>query len=250
MGTFVLIHGAWHGHWCWDAVATPLRAAGHDVVTPTLTGLGDRAGDLHPDVGLDTHVRDIDVAVRAADLRDIVLVAHSYAGMAATGAAACLGDLVNRLVVVDGFLPERGETALELLPERAAAHYRESAAEVGDGWRVPPRPLANLGVTDQNVIDELTPKLTDHPFKTYTDRSRYGASELTVNGTYLLCSGWPSPFRPAAERASALGWTVEELDADHEVPVTDPELLARRLLRPTGATTAADTGDSVEEANA
>lgn len=246
MGTFVLIHGAWHGDWCWDAVAATVRSAGHEVVTPTLTGLGDRVGELNPDVGLDTHVLDVENAVRTAGRRDVVLVGHSYAGMAVTGAAARLGDLVGRLVVVDGFLPERGETALELLPERAAAHYRDSAAEIGDGWRVPPRPLANLGVTDQRVIDELAPRLTDHPFKTYTDRSQYGASELTVNGTYLLCSGWNSPFRPAAERAGALGWTVDELDADHEVPVTDPELLAGALLRPATA----GTGDSVEEASA
>lgn len=246
MGTFVLIHGAWHGQWCWDAVAAPLRAAGHDVVTPTLAGLGDRVGELDPDVGLDTHVRNVEDAVRATGSDDLVLVGHSYAGMPVTGAAARLAELVDRLVVIDGFLPERGETALELLPERAAAHYRDSAADAGDGWRVPPRPLVNLGVTDQRVIDELAPRLTDHPFKTYTDRSRHGASELTVNGTYLLCSGWASPFRPAAERASALGWTVEELDADHEVPVTDPELLAGQLLRLAGT----GTGDSVKEASA
>jgi pimeloyl-ACP methyl ester carboxylesterase len=246
VGTFVLVHGAWHGEWCWDRVATTLRSAGHTVGTPALTGLGTRAAELSPDIDLETHVRDVEDAVRATGTHDVVLVGHSYAGMPVTGAAARLGDLVGRLVVIDGFLPERGETALALLPERAAAHYRDSAAEIGDGWRVPPRPLANLGVTDQRVIDELTPRLTDHPFRTYTDSSRDGAGELTVDGTYLLCSGWATPFRPAAERANALGWTVAELDADHEVPVTDPELLAEALLR----TGAIDAGDSVQEAKA
>lgn len=223
------MHGAWHGDWCWGEVADDLRSAGHVVRTPTLTGLGDRVAALTPDVGLATHVRDVVTAVRALDARDIVLVGHSYAGMVVTGAAAGLGDRVTRLVVVDGFLPERGETALELLPEQAAAHYRDSAAERGDGWRVPPRPLVNLGVTDERVIADVSGKLTDHPLRTYTEPSAHGASELTVPGTYLLCTGWASPFRPQADRARALGWTVGELDADHEVPVTAPGLLADRL---------------------
>jgi pimeloyl-ACP methyl ester carboxylesterase len=233
-----LVHGAWHGAWCWAEVATRLRAAGHTVATPTLTGLGTAAASLSRDVGLDTHVDDVETALRQEN--DVVLVGHSYGGMPVVAAAARCPDRLRHVVVVDGFLPEQGESALELLPERAAAHYRDSAAEQGDGWRVPPRPLANLGVTDEAIIADLAPRLTDHPLRTYQDRSGPGATAITVPGTYLLCSGWSSPFRWAADRAAALGWTVAELAADHEVPVTAPALLARRLL----------TVVSVEEANA
>lgn len=246
MRTYVLVHGAWHGNWCWDKVAGELRSAGHTVITPTLTGLGDLADRLTPDIGLDTHVEDVAAAIRGSAAASVVLVGHSYAGMVVTGAAGLLPDRIARLVVIDGFLPERGEAALTLLPERAAAHYRDSAVEQGDGWRVPPRPLVNLGVTDERVIAEVSGLLTDHPLRTYQDESRYGASELGVSGTYLLCTGWASPFRPQAQRAGALGWSVGELDADHEVPVSDPELLAARLLRQAEA----DPGDSVEEASA
>lgn len=237
-----MVHGAWHGDWCWDGVAGRLRSNGHTVVTPTLTGLGDRADSLTRHVGLSTHVEDVVTMVRATEGDDVVLVGHSYAGMVVTSAAARLGDQVVRLVVVDGFLPERGDTALSLLPDEVGAHYRDSAAERGDGWRVPPRPLANLGVTDEHVIATLPARLTDHPLRTYQEPSAHGASELDLPGTYLLCSGWATPFRPQADRAAALGWTVGELDADHEVPVTDPRLLAERLLRLTA-------GDPSEEAS-
>jgi pimeloyl-ACP methyl ester carboxylesterase len=227
VGTYLLIHGAWHGGWCWDRVAERLTAAGHAVRTPTLTGLGERAGELTPRIGLARHVADVIDAL--AGSTEVVLVGHSYAGMAVVGAAAERGAAVRRLVVVDGFLPERGERALDLLPERAAGHYRDSAAERGDGWRVPPRPLANLGVTDPVVLAELPPRLTDHPLRTYTDPSEHAASALPA-GHYLLCAGWDSPFRPHADRARALGWTVRELDADHEIPLTAPDLLATALL--------------------
>jgi pimeloyl-ACP methyl ester carboxylesterase len=233
-----LIHGAWHGGWCWADVADRLRSAGHTVLTPTLTGLGADAPALTRDVGLGTHVTDVVTALDG--VTDVVLVGHSYGGMPVTSAAALAADRVGHVVIVDGFLPERGEAAIELLPERAAAHYRDSAVEQGDGWRVPPRPLANLGVTSAAVIADVTPRLTDHPLATYTDRSERGAGELAV-GTYLLCAGWASPFGHLAERARSLGWTVDELAADHEVPVTAPALLAERLLAVRG---------SVEEASA
>jgi pimeloyl-ACP methyl ester carboxylesterase len=236
-----LVHGAWHGAWCWSEVAARLREAGHTVATPTLTGLGTDAAALSRDVGLATHVDDVETALRQCN--DVVLVGHSYAGMPVAAAAARCQDRLRHVVVVDGFLPEQGESALELLPEHAAAHYRDSAVRRGDGWRVPPRPLANLGVTDEAIIEDLEPRLTDHPLRTYQDRSGPGAGSIAVPGTYLLCVGWSSPFRWAADRAAALGWTVDELDADHEVPVTKPLLLAERLL-----TVGADA--AVEEANA
>lgn len=229
--TFVLTHGAWHGAWCWQRVAPALRAAGHAVVLPTLTGLGHRAHLSHPMVGLDTHVRDVTAVLEYEDLQDVVLVGHSYAGMVAVGAAAAAADRVGTLVVVDGFLPERGERAVDLLPPHAAAHYRESAEEQGAGWRVPPRPLQNLGVTDDAAAAWLRPRLVDHPFKTYTDAADFGASELTVAGHYLACDGWNTPFGWAAERAAGLGWQVESLDADHEIMATSPDLLVDALLR-------------------
>jgi pimeloyl-ACP methyl ester carboxylesterase len=225
--TYVLVHGAWQGGWCWQSVALPLEAAGHHVLTPTLTGLGDRRDELTPDVGLAHHVGDIVDLVRSFALTDVVLVGHSYAGMVVTGAAGVLGGLVARLVVVDGFLPERGERAVELLPDGPASYYRDSAAG-GDGWTVPPKPLQGLGVTDPAVLAAHR-RMTPHPYKTYTDPSEHGVSDLDVAGTYLLCAGWPSPFGPHARRAGEHGWDVRYIDADHQVVQTDPRLLVEQL---------------------
>lgn len=230
MTTFVLVHGAWHGGWCWRHVARALRAAGHDVFTPTLTGLGERSHLLTPDVDLRTHVRDVIAALEFEDLTDMVLVGHSYAGMVVTGVAGQVPDRLRRVVVVDGFLPERGEEALRLLPPEAAAHYRDLVADAGAGWWIPPRPMDWFGVTDPAAVRWLSGRLTRHPFTTYTQPAEHGASELTVPGGYILCAGWATRFRPMAGRAKALGWPVTELMADHEVMATDPMALVGELL--------------------
>jgi len=230
-GTYVLVHGAWHGAWCWRPVQRLLEAAGATVLTPTLTGLGDRAHLLTPDTGLRTHVTDVVATIESEDLRDVILVGHSYAGLVATGAAALVPDRIKRLVILDGFLPEAGEVAIDLLPERAAAHYLESARENG-GLVIDPRPLENLGVTDRRIIADLSPRLTAHPAKTYLDAVEHGLSDLPFTGQYLLCSGWATPFTRFALRAGEAGWQVTELDADHEVMVTNAELLVQHLLQP------------------
>lgn len=230
MTTYVLVHGAWHGGWAWQDVARPLRNAGHVVYCPTLTGLGERAHLASPDVGLDTHVLDVVNVLRYEELCDVVLVGHSYAGMVVTGAAAAAADRVDHLVVVDGFLPRAGEQAIELLPEHAAQHYRESSrTEQGGGWRIPPRPLANLGVRDPDRYEHVVRRLVPHPLKTYTDAAPAGVDDLRVPGTFLLCDGWNTPFREMAARAEQLGWEVAGLPCDHEVLVTDPDRLTKSL---------------------
>lgn len=230
-GPFVLVHGAWHGAWCWRPVQHLLQAAGARVFTPTLTGLGDRAHLLTPETGLSTHVMDVVSVLESENLQDVVLVGHSYAGLVVTSAAALVPDRIKRLVILDGFLPEAGEVAMDLLPERAAAHYRESAHK-NEGLVIDPRPLENLGVTDRQIIEDLSPRLTTHPAKTYLDKVEHGLSDLPFPGEYLLCSGWQTPFSRFAQRAGARTWQVSELDADHEVMVTNPDLLAHHLLHP------------------
>ena len=118
MATFVLVHGAWHGGWCWIKVAEPLRTQGHRVFAPTLTGLGERAHLVSPDINLDTHIQDIVGVLESEELMDVILVGHSYAGMVITGVAERVTDRLSALVYVDAFVPENGQSMLSINPER------------------------------------------------------------------------------------------------------------------------------------
>jgi pimeloyl-ACP methyl ester carboxylesterase len=230
VSTFLLVHGAWHGGWCWNRVAAQLRAAGHDVLTPTLTGISDRAHLLSPLVGLDTHIEDV---VRVLDVcadDDIVLVGHSYAGQVITGVADRRPDRIRLRVHLDAFVGRHGEAAVDLLPENVAHHWRESAEGPGFGWLVPVRSLAVLGVTAQEDLDWLTPRLTAHPWKTYTDALDLTGAASRVPGAFIENVDWMRVFRAQADRARELGWPVLELATGHEAMVTAPEELAKALL--------------------
>jgi pimeloyl-ACP methyl ester carboxylesterase len=231
MSTFVLVHGAWHGGWCWDRVAPLLRADGHEVHTPTLTGLSERAHLLSPQVGLDTHVEDVVRLLDVLALRDVVLVGHSYAGQVVTAVADRRPTAIATRVHLDAFVGADGEAARDLLPETVAHHWAEAAAEAGFGWLVPVRSLSVLGITEQADVDWLIPRLTAHPWKTYTDPLRLTGAAGDVPGVFVECVSWMRVFRGQAERARERGWPVHELDTGHEAMVTAPKALAEVLLR-------------------
>jgi pimeloyl-ACP methyl ester carboxylesterase len=175
MATVLLIHGGWHGGWCWRWVAPRLRAAGHEVVTPTLTGLGDRAhlvGALGDSIDLDTHVRDVVELLGYDDLDRVVAVGHSYGGMVLTGVADRAPARLAHLVYLDAFLPADGQALFDLLrPERREA-LTEAARQHGGGRLVPPPPPAMLGVTDEERAAWLAVRLTPQPLRTFTQPLR------------------------------------------------------------------------------
>lgn len=230
MSVFVLVHGAWHGGWCWDRVAPALRDAGHEVYTPTLTGLSERAHLLSPQVGLDTHVEDVVRVLDVLQLKDVVLVGHSYAGQIVTAVADRRPGAVARRVHLDAFVGSDGESARELLPETVEHHWEESARTAGFGWLVPVRSLSVLGVTEQDDVDWLAPRLTPHPWKTYTDPLRLTGAADAVPAAFVECVSWMRVFREQGERARRRGWPVRELETGHEAMVTAPKALADVLL--------------------
>src|SRR5882762_7076962 len=116
--TFVLVHGSWHGGWCWRRVADRLEKQGHKVFAPTLTGLGERAHLISAQVDINTHVTDIISVIKFESLDNIVLVGHSYAGLIITGVAEQIGSAISSIIYLDAFLPDDGDTLVGLSPEK------------------------------------------------------------------------------------------------------------------------------------
>jgi pimeloyl-ACP methyl ester carboxylesterase len=228
--TYVLVHGAWHGGWAWQRVVPALRAAGHEVHTPTLAGVSDRAHLLARSITLDTHVEDIVALLDAYDLSDVVLVGHSYGGQVISGVADRVPERLAVRVYLDAFLAADGEAAIDLLPETVARHFRDSVAERGFGWLIPPRPLAGLGVTEEADIAWLTPRLTPHPWSTFSRPITLTGAADAVPGVYIECAAGGRPFQPQARRAADRGWPVHEIPTGHEAMVTEPAELAKLLL--------------------
>lgn len=236
MATFVLIHGAWHGGWAWQRLVPTLRAAGHEVHTPTLTGLSDRAHTLTPQIGLSTHAQDVVGLLEGYDLRDVVLVGHSYAGQIVTAVADLVPERLSLGVYLDAFVGNDGEAAVDLLPPTVAGHWREAAESPGFGWLVPPRSLTKLGVTDQADLDWLTPRLTPHPWLTYTEALRLTGNADDVPSSFIECVDWMRVFQGQADRAVARGWPIHRIATGHEAMVTAPGELAALLLELTTRT--------------
>ncbi|MBO3680418.1 alpha/beta hydrolase [Streptomyces sp. NEAU-YJ-81] len=231
---FVLVHGGRHGGWCWRPVARRLRAAGHEVFTPTLTGLGDRAHLLTREVGLATHVEDIVATFEYEDIRDAVLVGHSYGGMPVTGALERIGDRVRAQVLLDAQVPRTGESVFDLNgPQRAEAMIA-LADETGEGWYIPPADAARYGVTDPVDVAWVNSRMTAQPLRTYQDPSGPTDRAWRHPGIFVECV--PSSQEPhILERMRIrsaedphFGYRV--LKTAHNAMVTDPEAVTALLI--------------------
>ena len=229
--TFVLVHGAWHGGWCWKKLTPLLRAAGHEVFAPTLTGLGERAHLLNPQVGLDTHIDDMVALLAYEDLHNVILVGHSYAGMVIAGVAERAAERLAHLVYLDAFVPQDGQSLFDTIPDRGAA-MRQIAETAGEGWHIP-LGQATFGVTDKADIAWMATRITTHPLRTFEEPvhlTNLAASELPRS--YILCrQAEPSLFGPFAEQAQRNGWHVHELPTGHDAMISAPAALATILLK-------------------
>ncbi len=155
MTTFVLVHGAWQGGWCWRFVAPALRRGGHEVYAPTLTGLGDRAHLARPGIDLDLHGQDVVALLEMEDLHDVVLLGHSYGGMVVTGVADRCATRIRHLVYLDAFVLENGKCALDyIVPERAAS-FRRDGEQSGS---IAPPPLSLWGLARPEHIAFAKPR--------------------------------------------------------------------------------------------
>jgi pimeloyl-ACP methyl ester carboxylesterase len=230
MADYVLIHGAWHGGWCWKRVRQRLALDGHQVFAPTLTGLGERAHLLSREVGLETHVADITNLLLWEELRNVVLVGHSYGGIVARHVADRMPERVRSLVYLDAFIPEDGKALVDYLPD-SGAMLRELAAAEGEGWKIPPLPPAYFAV---NVADAawVERQCTMHPLASIEAPARItGAGDPVARTGYILAGAWDGPFRPFYEAAGERGWWREELPCGHDIMLDMPDALTALLVQ-------------------
>jgi pimeloyl-ACP methyl ester carboxylesterase len=230
IGTYVLVHGAWHGGWCWAKVARLLRDAGHEVYTPTLTGLGERAHLARPEVDLETHIQDVVAMLEAEELRQVTLVGHSYGGMVISGVAGRTTGRIGQLVYLDAFVPEPGKSLLDYLGDRAAA-MREAATAHGEGWKLPSFPPERFGVTSQRDTEWLTKHLVPQPFRTF-EQPLPAAGGDKFKRTYVYCSKPATgTFDQFADRLrDDRKWTFHDVKTGHDAMVTAPGEIAKILM--------------------
>ncbi len=238
MANFVLVHGAWHGGWCWRDTAAALRAAGHTVFTPTHTGVGERTHQSAENITLETHIRDVCGCIEWEELKDLILVGHSYGGMVITGVADRMADRIRSLVYLDAFVPEHGDSLIGLLPKALPAEvaaqfvggFRGAALEGRSGQMQPiPAEVFNVAPANRAWVDRrCVPQALatfDMPILLSGDHAR------VTKRLYILADGWdPSPFRHFAKKfEGASDWRVAKLPCSHDAMVDMPKELAAEL---------------------
>lgn len=231
MATYVLVHGAYHGGWCWRDVARDLRARGHEVFAPTLTGLGERSHLLTPMVSLSTHIEDVVNVLAWEDLRDVVLVGHSYGGMVVTGVAERMADRIADIVYLDAIVPQDGQSALDVQPPGRAEWMAERARDNG-GLAGAPVSADVYGVSEPGARAWVEGKCTPHPFATFSEKIRLsgGPADRVARRLYILCTDPPLEYmRGFYDLARDKGWDTLEMQTGHDAMVTEPAKLAEIL---------------------
>jgi pimeloyl-ACP methyl ester carboxylesterase len=233
MATFVLVHGAMHGGWCWRDVRQRLSAGGHEVCAPTLTGQGDRRRGLTPQVGIADHVADLTELFWFEDLRDVHLVLHSYAGVLAGPVAERVAGALASVTFLAAFIAQPGQSLLDVEPADTARRYRELAASDGDGWFVPasPRFLDQWGVTSDALGARVGPRLTNFPLRCAADPVEFDPAALdAARKVYVNHTNPPlASLQASFDLAAAAGWETHQLAHGHDLMLEAPEETAALL---------------------
>ena len=239
MITYVLMHGAWHGGWCWREVARSLKLTGSDVYTPTLSGLGERAHLASPSIDLETHIRDVLGVLEAEDLDNVVLVGHSYAGILVTSVADRAPHRISHLVYLDAVVPRDGMCLYDCASAQTNDYFEEQARVGGEGWRIPATAATAqfLGLKDEKDLSWVMPKLTPHPIRTFREPVRLSADFPQMPRTYINCIGDKPPGQPRTAQAAGID-DYHELRTGHDAMVTAPDHvveLLRKVAEKSGA---------------
>jgi pimeloyl-ACP methyl ester carboxylesterase len=227
MATIVIIHGGWGGGWEWTPVARMLRQRGHDVFTPTLTGLGERE-HLGSDITLSDHIKDVGAVLTFEELDQVILCGHSYSGMVVTGAADRMPERIRGLVYFDAFVPDDGQALRDLVPEEFFNVLIRTAEAQGDGkLPYPAEQLLPEGALPEALRRRYINRTRPHPVATMTEPVRLSGAVARLPRAYVRCTGDDDPdadlMTPFAARARTEGWRYRELATPHDLQLFDPE---------------------------
>ena len=229
--TFVLVHGAWHGGWCWRRVADLLQKRGHEVFTPTLTGVGERSHLMSKDINLDTHIADVVNVIRWEDLNGICLVAHSYGGWPASGALEQIGDRVASIVWLDAFMPKDGERSTDMISEFSRKALIEAMAKGEPGRKPPKASQYSISEKDYEWMDS---KLKAQPNSITDNAIKLTGAQKVAKKTFIRAPKYPQASfdRAYAECKADPSWTTYLVEnSHHDVMIDQPEWLADILIK-------------------
>lgn len=234
MTTYVLVHGGGHGGWCYQRVASILRSAGHDVLTPTLSGLGERSHRMGPDIDLETHISDVVNVLHYDDLHDVILVGHSYGGMVVTGVADRAADRVGRLVYLDAANPRNNQSLVDVSGPviEAVRPY----GRVVDGVELvlfpDPEIVKLYGVTDPDDIAWMTERLTPHPWACFEQKLRLTNEDAlwAIPQYHIVCTSTLPTRDPALMNTARAEGRLWDVDTGHDLMITEPKFVAEALL--------------------
>lgn len=229
---YVLVHGAWHGGWCWQKVSEKLRGNGDVVYTPTLSGMAERKNELNRQIDLNMHITDIVDLIKKEDLHNVILVGHSYAGAVIAGVADRIPDRLSKLVFLDAMLVRNGQSPLSVSSEDARKNLIKAAANFDGGLSVPAFPAEAFGITDWKDVEWVNAHVSNQPLNTF--KQRLTLKHVYGNHLPLIYIACTSPqmlaIKPFAdETRSAKGWKYLEIRTGHDAMVTEPDLLAEIL---------------------
>ena len=223
--TFVIVHGAWGGSYGWTPFVERMRARGHRVFYPSLTGLGERSHLFNGDINLSTHIEDVGNTIRCEQLDRFVLAGHSYGGMVATGVAERHSDKVSGLVYIDAFLPENGKSLWDYTPGDNTARFHEAGERGGIAVPSPAQSMVGLSDLEKSLRAPM-------PIGTLTEKIKLaGKAAAIANRLYIFAAKNPgNTFHQFYDRVRAeTGWKTAELSCGHGIHRELPEELVKLL---------------------
>lgn len=229
--TFVLVHGAFHGGWCWGRAVRLLEEAGAAAYAPTLAGLGERSGGEAGEVGLADHIDDVVSVIEGKGLRNVVLVGHSYGGIVIAGTADRIAERLKCIVYLDAIVPEDGQSLADIKGQEWRDGLEGRSVRIGRGWYLPSPKASAFDIHDKEDAAWADAHLTPHPLKTFTDHvSLTNPAVGAIRHVYIACTEQEDSFVYMRGRVTALGWRWIEIPTGHDAMITAPGRLTEILL--------------------